>query len=266
MDQPFFLLPQAVQDKDRELLTNKLSTLYEQLVKREAEETSSGRIVTKTLVILKEDQLNEYELAKALSALLEKISAPRSQETKQLKQDLSRLSSRAKPLWLSEARAGKQRSMLSEQEILEHDKNVLKNEIQLWAFDFVFVYEKLLREAEASQKEAIIRQGHDDLPSLVEDALSDSILTKCIYNLYGISLRQEMIRDYYEYKQPFLRIKDGTCLADPEIRAIETSLRQYCLKLIDISLQHGIQTVDNVLHFPYGKGKDLQELQAELNN
>jgi len=130
----------------------------------------------------------------------------------------------------------------------------------------VSFFEKLLREAKTpEQKQKIIFQDQDDMPALLEDALSESVLVKCVYGLYDKALRQELIRAYYEYKQPFLEIKKDSALSENQINTLQKALHAFCLKLIEVSLRYGIQTVENIMHFPYGKGKSLKELQAELS-
>lgn len=265
-DCPFFLLSESQKAANLELMRKFFSSIYNKLSESKTQNTAVARCVKSVIGVLSAENFNEYDFARGVLSLMEKMPKSAVLKSKGLRQDFLLLSKRAKPLWVSEAIAAKQREQLTEEEILEHDKNVLANEIQLWAFDYCFFFEKLLRTAASpEQKQNIIFHDQDDMPALLDDVLSESVLVKCVYGLYGRSLREEMIRAYYEYKQPFLELKKDVELSEKQISALQMALRGFCLKLIDVSLRYNIQTVENILHFPYGKGKSIKELQAELS-
>lgn len=265
-ESPFFLLPESQKQADLKLMRAFFSSIYNKLLKSKTEATTIARRVKSIIQILSVENFNEYEFSKAVPALMEKMPQSAALKAKGLKQDFSRLSKRTKPFWVSEVIAAKQRELLSPEEIFAHDKNVLANQTQLWAFDYCFFFEKLLREAPSlEQKQQIIFHDQDDMPALLDDVLSESVLIKCVYGLYNNELRQELIRAYYEYKQPFLEIKKDSALSEDQINALQDALRKFCLKLIDVSMRYDIQTMENILHFPYGKGKSLLELKSELS-
>ena len=139
-DCPFFLLPESQKQANLELMRKFFSSMYDKLRESKTEATAVARRVKSVIQILSVENFNEYEFSKAVLALMEKMPKSAVLKSKGLKEDLLQLSKRAKPLWMSEAIVAKKREELSEEEIFAHDKKVLENEIQLWAFDYCFFF------------------------------------------------------------------------------------------------------------------------------
>lgn len=258
---PFLVWPQPQRQQALGRFQKMFVVLGKQLENQGLSQTAAAKQIEKIGKILQHHPLNEYRLAQSF------LSLCRSQpQLRPLVLVADALAKRSKALWISEELAAKARAELSPKQLFDHDRKVLAEETQLWAFDYCFFFEKLLREAHSlEQKQQIIFHVQNDMPALLEDALSESVLIKCVYGFYGADLRRELIGAYYEYKKPFLEIKKDGSLTEAQINTLQTALRGFCLKLIEVSSRYGIESVNNVMHFPYGRGKSLKELKAELS-
>jgi len=259
-DCPFFLLPKANQQKILDKLRKVFSGIRHRLEQRYLEKTTVSQQVKKTQSFLEQEEFNEYRFAQNLLSFFK--GQPGFESFVEI---LKALAKRNKAFWVAEEAAVKARVKLTEQQIFDHDYKLLAEEMQLFALDYFLLFYKLLKTAKGIEKSFVIFNGQEGMPSLIEDALEESMLNKLVYTLYSYDLRKEMFKDYYDYKQAFLRLQKDQTPAEQQAQNIETSLREYLLKLVRLSLRYKIGILENGVHFPFKKGTSFVQLEKELS-
>ncbi|MFA6427294.1 MAG: hypothetical protein WCW16_02505 [Candidatus Magasanikbacteria bacterium] len=198
--------------------------------------------------LLCEDRINEYKLAKNLHSFLLKLYTKSFDQFSSL---LDNIEKRSLNFWMSEEQAYKMRISKERVQVVEHDVSLLQNEMQLYALDYFFSMQKWFATSDNKQKLVLIFYGKNNLPSLKDDALEDDMLDKVVYQMWDWRLKVKMVNDYFDYKKSFVNAKKEH-ISDKQLVEIEESLRRYCKQLLDISIQHGIQKIENGLLLPYG--------------
>lgn len=265
IDIPLFLQNQEIQ---KDILNNfkiVFSKVNKKLELTKTLNTKVGKYVQDIIKIINTQPFNEGDFSYLLNKLLFEIDpANNDREYNSLKAENNKLLLRAQPFWSSEAVAITSREKLLPEEIKKHDFLVLRDEAQIYGLDyFLMMYKLLDTDKDLTERKKIVYIGHEDLPALISDALSDDMLVKIVYHLVDKDLRNKMILSYYDYKKIFLSItKDEKLATQKEIEVVFFGLKKYINSLIKISIENGIDTIQNVVYSPYGQTVNL----AELNN
>jgi hypothetical protein len=138
--------------------------------------------------------------------------------------------------------------------------------MQLYACNyFFFMYEALTRASEEEKKKSILHESHK-LPGLALDAASDDMLKKIVYSLASEHIRSRMIKEYYQYKKVFVPPCTDRDLTSEKIALITEALRKYCVSLVDVSIEYGVEKFESTLLDPYGVPMSLQEIRKKFTN
>lgn len=263
IDIPFFLQPQ----KDQKEILNNFEIIFKKiknkLEKSKTLDTKVGKYIEEIIQIIKSEPFNEGDFSYLLNKLLFEIDPTSDdREYNSLKLENDKLMLRAQPFWSSEAVVTTSREKLLPEEIKNHDFLVLRDEAQIYGLDyFLMMYKLLDTNKDLTERKKLVYIGHEDLPALISDALSDDMLVKIIYHLIDKDLRNKMILSYYDYKKIFLSInKDETLATENEMEKVYLGLKEYIKSLIKVSLENGIDTIQNVVYSPYGQTVNLTEL------
>ena len=261
-DMPIFVLPFGEQFE----IVRDLSTLFSEM---ERELLESGSSDTETFVKIKEingqlslTPLNEYRVFSSLKDLMFTFRAQNelNQSEKNLLELVDKVLVRAKDFWISEMSLSE--LDLSSEEIENQTKSLLEKEMELYSLDYFLFMNKAV--GESGDKASVILTGADTMPGLRSDAMQDDMLTKIVYNIKDKETRYQMISDYYRYKAAFLPIGEKEKLTIEEVSIIESALRLYCLSLLEILQENGINEIVNGLSFPYGSGVMIADVRKQL--
>lgn len=138
--------------------------------------------------------------------------------------------------------------------IKEHDDKILLTSMEFYALDyFLFMLKELSNNVDYKK---IVLNGINDMPALMDDALSDDMVNKVILNIQNEKLRDKMLYSFYEYKAVFLQ--------EYNEEIIFSALKKYCLHLVRLLKENGFNKITHGMFFPYGQGKTLGQLEEEL--
>lgn len=251
---PFFLLEPAEQTRQKNILFGIFSSLADELPKSE--------IIKEIVSIISNNVFNELEFSEKLKAFLSSLALTDHMEVKKLLNYLNLVISRMEPFYLARQTAMKKSKLMSQEEIIEHDKSILEMDMRLYALDYFLLMYKVISE---EKNVDVIRHGFKELPPLLQDAMDEDMLKKIIFNLFGDKLMMRMAGDYYEYKKVFLNIPAKGELTTGDGAEIAKSLKKYILSLINVSEELGVAENSNGIYAPYGN-ISLNELKVVFNN
>lgn len=260
---PFSLLPLDKQALISKNLSNVFSNILTSLEKDHLEKTIFYTNVL-MLVSATKNGVDEQKFYKYIKLFLDALATNKeSLSAEALNPIAEKFFTRVQPFYVSEIQAMKYRDSHKTEEIVAHDTEVINKVLQIYALDyFLLAYKNLIS---STDKRAVIFLGVEKAPAIAEDALADDMLKKVVYSLYDKDIRKKMIYDYYVYKQAFLSVSKNSITEEDISRVIE-ALRIYCLSLIEISLENGVQTLKYSLLEPYGPNADLLEIKKQISN
>jgi len=239
---PYFILPAKESANWILILRVMFKKMKEELGKEKVPEFQA------VFDLLCEDRINEYRLAKSLRFFLLKVYPGSFIQFDSL---LDKVEKRSQNLWMNEEQAYKMRMSKDRIEVVDHDVSLLQKEMQLYALDYFLSMQKWFATSDKKQKLELIFDGKSNLPSLKDDAMEDDMLTKVVYQLWDWRLKIQMVKNYFEYKESFFGIEKED-ITNKQLAEIGEALSCYCRQMLDISIQQGVQRVENGLLLPYG--------------
>jgi hypothetical protein len=264
VDTPFSFLAAEKQA----LISKNLSTIFSNILvslkKEDLEKTVFYSHVEGLESSLK-NGLDEQKFAQHLKPFLEALNAnERSHSYEVVSPVVKKFLDRVLPFMASESQAKKYRDTHTINEVHNHDTEIIRKSMQLYALDyFLFMYKNICI---SEDKKNVIFSGIQKAPSLASDALDDDMLKKVVFSLHGKNVRKRMIHDYYTYKQAFLPTFNDAALTSQKISEITEALRAYCLSLIEVSLEYGVVSLEYALFESYKPNTALVEIKKQLTN
>jgi len=257
---PIHSLTQEKQQSICHIFSEFFIPLHLELLKEELQTATSARIVATIISLIQKDPIDEYLFAQQFLKLLKSLQTEKNDDAglRILQGNLSTILTRSEEFAMAEQRAREMRQTMTRDQIRKYDRDHLAKTMQLYALDYFLCMDQVLNATDdREEKERFLREGTRNLPILREDALTNDMLTKVVYAILQPNLRNQLIKDFLNYKTVFSEEKS--------VEEIILALRQYCRTLLKISLSQGIHKIEFGILYPYPKGTSLNEILTKLN-
>ena len=260
-DIPFQFLPHRTQY----FFVRGFALLASEIEKEMGDNPSQSQIglqLARLQSILKERPFKVSDFCAVLKDILALASAVKSWRYEKALLMVENIIGRDRELELADQAARQKAAALPPEQILRRDKETIV-QIQFYALDyFLFVYKKL-KESPQDKKIEVLREKAGDMPSLLDDIMSEDMLKKMACMVIDQERRYAMAKDFYRLKSSILPVRYGKTDNDTAT-GIEAALKAYCRKLLAISREYGLESLSHGFHFPYGEGADCAEVMDKL--
>jgi len=262
---PFFMLNDSLQRDFKDTLLNLFSNMSKALSDKEVANTKLGKEVKKLIKTLEKEDLDEYVFLTELKKIVELSLNKNLDISFNIIKEIDSLISKKMAFWASNNASNLFLKKYSKDEVKKHDLNLLENQMQLYALDyFLYAYNLVLNPNFDVSKDFIFH-GNINLPGLQKDALEDDMLIKIVYQLIDKNIKKKMVVDYINYKNNFLKLKENS-FDKKDLENIKQALKQYCLDILKVSLDNGVNTIKYNMYSPFKVGEELADITEKISN
>lgn len=271
-EKPLFMWKEAFLQMTPELMKS-LASVRDTL----EDGTDVKRNVSTLTALLEEPEPNEYELAAALLSLFQIFSdedAVHQQLIQSYYVAVKAFHRRAQSAeFHARARAGLV-GKLSDKERADYDNRLFTQEGMMYVLEFYLTLYKAIKDASTQEeKRALIEHREVALefgrvPGLWADVDADEILEKFAYKILDNSLRDEILRGYYAFKEILMKLnvtcnQDGSCVASYDRVSLEEvigSFKTFLEVLLNVFQKAGIMELKSLFLKPYGDKPKLSTI------
>lgn len=166
------------------------------------------------------------------------------------------------------------KSSLSADEQQKHDVRLFENEGMMYCLEFYLaLYKRIVDAPTEEEKRRLIESTHidlgfGDLPGLWHDVKQDEILGKFVLNILDDTVRETLVRAYYDLKDVVMNIniscdKQENCMVtynDTSVEDVGGALKAFLQSLMNVYTDIGVMQLKSYFFRPYGESPMIGDI------